>query len=593
MAKELTAVGGGPPGRFAILAPSGWAFGRLPIWSRAAILPAPLDSGPRFCVAVTRRGKRAHRRTAERPGRCLMQDLEASPGKTPMRAIARPAALSATASVLLLLIVVAGAALRLRHLAVRDFWVDEALSVILAGLPWRQFLHSLWHFQANMSFYYLLVRGWVQLGDDEAMVRGLSVLFGVAAIPAIYMLGRHLFGGKAALASALLSAVNVFQIRFSQEARGYSLLMLLAVLSTYFFVRALQSPTRSRYWVGYVLASGLGIYVHLFCYLVLAAQWLSLGSVRLRRIPAKPLLLSALGLFLLTAPMNAFVLVGDGGQLSWVPRPSASQIFEFASFFTGNGGAVLAGIYAVVCFVALWSPSVPGAPSSSSEDEVWFERLVASWLLFPILSTLLVSVVVPLFYDRFMAVSVPALALLAGAGLSKIDRVSLRRWSLFPIGLAMLAGLSIWGIHRYDRSPVSQGDHWREAVHYLLAAQQPGDAVIFYRSSGAWPFEYYAKREIKTLGTAYRPLVLFPTDAVNPQQTLDQSAARLAVRGQRRVWLVLQHDESVFERRAVAEAIQGALQGSYRISQYQTFSGRTGPIRVLLYVRNPASAEAP
>ncbi len=46
-----------------------------------------------------------------------------------------------------------------------------------------------------------------------------SVLFGLAAIPATYLLGKRLFGTKEGLVGAALSAVNMFQIRYSQEAR--------------------------------------------------------------------------------------------------------------------------------------------------------------------------------------------------------------------------------------------------------------------------------------------------------------------------------------------------------------------------------------
>ena len=44
-----------------------------------------------------------------------------------------------------------------------------------------------------MALYYVLLRGWIHLGDSEFMVRALSVLMGVLTIPAIYYLGKQLF----------------------------------------------------------------------------------------------------------------------------------------------------------------------------------------------------------------------------------------------------------------------------------------------------------------------------------------------------------------------------------------------------------------
>ena len=86
--------------------------------------------------------------------------------------------------------------------------------------------------------YYLLLRGWLHLGDSVAWIRGLSVIFAVAAIPAIFLLGRKMLGTSFGLISALLLSVNAFQVRYAQEARSYSLLVLLLIVSSYFFVSA-------------------------------------------------------------------------------------------------------------------------------------------------------------------------------------------------------------------------------------------------------------------------------------------------------------------------------------------------------------------
>jgi mannosyltransferase len=499
---------------------------------------------------------------------------------------------SMVASALLLLIGFGGTVLRFHLLTKRDLWVDEAASVFLARLPWGNLCQTLWSYQANMSLYFFLLRGWLHLGDSEATVRSLSVLFGVAVIPAVYLLGKHLFGRKAAIASASLSAVNIFQIRYSQEARAYSLVMLVVVLSTYFWVRAVESPTRKRYWVGYVLTSALGIYVHLFVYLVIAAQWLSLGYARSRPLPRKALVSAAAGFLLVTTPMNAFILLQHRGLLDWIPHPTTRLVVDFAKFFTGNGGVALFGAYAALCLVALLWAAL--SESRTSSHERWFVKLVAWWLFFPIASTLLFSVLVkPVFYDRYMGISAPALALLAGQGMAKLDQVSFRLRGFFPVVLLVMVGLSVLGVHRYDNSSASGGDNWRLAIRYLLAEQQPGDAVFLYRSTGDFPFEYYAHREMEDHGVAASPVVIFPVDVSHPPQDPDEKQAHLVIQGRERIWLILQHYDGLPERRAAMQAIQVALQNDYRISQERVFSGISGPIRILLYVRDSSATPIP
>ena len=492
-------------------------------------------------------------------------------------------------SLLLVSIVAAGTLFRLQLLTKRDLWVDEALSVVLAQLPWRDFWTALWNAQANMSFYYLLMRGWLHLGDSEAAVRGLSVLFGIAVIPATYLLGRQLFGRRVAIVSAALSATNIFQIRYSQEARGYSLVMLLTILSTYFFLSAIDSLGQKRYWVGYVLTSVLGIYTHVFVYLVVAAHWLSLGYARLRLInPRRPVFLAAAGFILLTVPIDAFILLNDRGRPGWVPRPTVQELLGFAHLFTGNGGIALLAAYAALCLVAVFGTRQSKRDGAPNFDEPWRVRLVAWWLVFPIASTLLVSFARPLFYDRFMAVSAPALVLLAGKGMVQLDQVLGRPRGLFPASLILVIGLSVWGVNRFNKNPASLGDDWRLATRYVLAGQQPGDVVFLYRASGNWPFTYYLRREMEAHDITSSPDVVFPFDRTNPQQEPDCEQTSLAVRGRKRVWLILQHYEGVQGRKATAEVIQSALLQDFRLSQEQLFPGTSGPIKVLLYSRAPA-----
>ncbi len=86
------------------------------------------------------------------------------------------------------------------------------------------------------------------------------------------------------------------------------------------------------------------------------------------------------------------------------------------------------------------------------------------------------------------------------------------------------------------------------------------------------------------------PTVVFPLDASNAQQDPDERQARLAIEGQRRVWLVLQHYGALEDREAAKQAIEGAFQDGYQVYQKREFHGVSGPIRVLLYVRDTSAA---
>src|ERR1700691_3693043 len=58
------------------------------------------------------------------------------------------------------------AGLRFRFLARKPFWFDECFSVEVARLRWHDLLRLLWWREANMSLYYILLRGWLHFGSS-------------------------------------------------------------------------------------------------------------------------------------------------------------------------------------------------------------------------------------------------------------------------------------------------------------------------------------------------------------------------------------------------------------------------------------------
>ena len=146
----------------------------------------------------------------------------------------------------LLAILGSHAALSFHALAAKTFWFDEGVSVGIARLDWYNFMRILWRREANMSLYYVALRFWLHFGSSPTYVRSLSVLFSLGAVAAIYFLGRRLFGTGIGLAASALLAFNAWELRYAQEARSYSLMVLLCTLSTSYFLKYVESPTKSN-----------------------------------------------------------------------------------------------------------------------------------------------------------------------------------------------------------------------------------------------------------------------------------------------------------------------------------------------------------
>jgi mannosyltransferase len=149
----------------------------------------------------------------------------------------------------------------------RTFWIVAGLTLLAAGLRFatlglqayhhdeivtasRVLRGDFWHAMNAVGFsesapplYYALAWFWTQLtGTGEYGLRSLSALAGVATVPVAFLLGAELRDRRAGIAAAALVAVNPMLLWYSQEARGYALLVLLTSLSLLYFLRTLGPP---------------------------------------------------------------------------------------------------------------------------------------------------------------------------------------------------------------------------------------------------------------------------------------------------------------------------------------------------------------
>ena len=488
----------------------------------------------------------------------------------------------------LLVIIGVGAAFRFHLLEVRGFNV-EAASWTFARLSWGNFWKSMWHYDGHMTFYYILLRVWLVLGNSEWIVRSLSVLFGLATLPALYLLGSRLFGKQAGLISAALLAVHTFHIRYSQEARSYSLLTLLLVLSVYFFVRAAESPNQRKYWAAYLLVSVLACYSHVLAILVLTALWLSLGPAKLRQIGSATIVLVMSIFVLLTTPMGLFVLFENNGQIGWVPPLTWGSFVGFVYFVTGDVGNVLLVLYLALCLLSLRPLFQSKSNNVERNDERWRLRLVLLWLVVPFAIVIGASLVKPVFQPRFLLMCVPALALLAGLGITELTRLSVFWRRLSPLAFIVVLALSVWGARKEYRTAALARTSFRPMTQYVLDREQSQDAIFFFPAPTYLPFNYYAHRQMEKQSRMFLPTVVFPpfNDAPTGARLIPtRDEIEAAVRDYKRVWLVLnlrQHS-SITKRPTIVAMIRETLQEQFQVQEERTFPGQP-KVTVALYVR--------
>ena len=218
---------------------------------------------------------------------------------------------------LLLLWIILGASLRFALLDSKPPWNDELATLVFSlgnsfrSLPLNQpialetllaplqpnpdhtladVIDRLMAESTHPPVYFMLTHLWLKLfATDGGLVsvwaaRSLSALFGVAAIPAMFGLGWLIFRSRwAGQAAAALIAVSPYGIYLAQEARHYTLAVLVIIASLSCWTIGTRSltvkiPLSSRLCFAWIGINSLGVAVHYFCGLVLGAEAIALAG---------------------------------------------------------------------------------------------------------------------------------------------------------------------------------------------------------------------------------------------------------------------------------------------------------------------------
>lgn len=151
----------------------------------------------------------------------------------------------------------AGLFLRLWNLTSKSLWIDEILTVMrTAGESWTALAK-----RSDFLMYGIQRVFFLALPQTDFFFRLPSVISGVAALLAIYVLGREVLGRKQAFIAALLLCLAPLHIHHSQEARHYAHQALFTVLGTWFLIRALKQGRR-RDWFGFASIGLLNVLNH-------------------------------------------------------------------------------------------------------------------------------------------------------------------------------------------------------------------------------------------------------------------------------------------------------------------------------------------
>lgn len=344
--------------------------------------------------------------------------------------------------------------LGLFRLGAPALWVDEAFTAKAV----RNTLIS--PLDQYHWFYYALLTPWTALaGDAEWALRMPSVVASMVACGLLVVVGRRLFDRRVGLVSGLLLATSPFLVMWSQQARGYSLVLVGSILSTLLLLIALERGTRMS-WACYGLAFSLVFALHPVSALVLVpahavAAWRQRGKLLPHGLLA-PCVIVVLGIP--WAAARAKQTPVD----SWLERPSLDVAVRTLLDVSGMGGV---GVFlAVVGLVVLWRSGLVDRAS-------W----LGVWAFVPFALAFVLSFARPIYLDRYLISAAPAFALLGAVALLRVNRRIAVALAAVVVA-ATAVGLADW--YRTSHEGNWRGEGWRDAVALVDARRGEADAVV-------------------------------------------------------------------------------------------------------------------
>ena len=352
-------------------------------------------------------------------------------------------------------------------------WFDEAMSVYRAKLPLFKMLAERSEFSGNL-LWEMAIRPFVMISDSVWVFRIPALVFGCAGLFVAWKIMVALdFSSAEKSFSMALIAFTPSMIWMSQDARQYSLLTFLYLLSCYFALKA--------NWLAFFAASALTCFTHF----VGPAYAVGAGILALYCFPKawKKIVFATTGAILCWAPWLIYrvKLIPFGDAL--VPE---FNYWRLVRAFVDAVSMLNLKTELAQAFLLIFILGISIVVSVSLMKRRYIPTLIL--FLGPLLILIIVSVVIRnvIVYRTLMPLVIP---FLLWTGVTLADNRSIRPRAIGHVFVIVWCVLLVMGILKWN--PNTRGGYIDRAATYIRQNWSPGDIIFYGTATTAMPFDYY------------------------------------------------------------------------------------------------------
>ena len=483
-------------------------------------------------------------------------------------------------------------ALRLHNLDAFSFWTDEGLTPLRSGYSIGEILSNRITIQEGVTkdthppLYYLIIHFTQRLfGQSDFAYRYPSLLAGILLVPLLFQFGRRLQTVPAGLFAALFTAVNPLQIYYGNEARMYTLFVLLVASASYVLWRALSGANLRRSLLLYILLAGLAFYTHYTAVFLIGVQglfwiWLLWREGYKRLIIGLGVLALLLAIPVIPVTVPRFF---SGAEADYFYVPPTVMLMDVLRFFSLGLTADFNEILVSIMLLAVLVLALVGLYSAGS----WLKRLfMLAYLLAVVFGLMAGSLIKPMYQGvRHIMAGSPAFLLLLAMGADFLLQTSRQsdRSRRFVLGLAgialVLAPLlgSVYALDNLYNDPTYAKDDLRSLIQYVERRAGANDVVLYNNAILLPLHEHYQARQ----DLPVTALPVYPHGADGVEEQLAELAAQVE-----RIWFVT--DPPADDRDADGR-VPGWLADNLQDIDNESFHARTTVVHSTGY-RSAASA---
>lgn len=357
----------------------------------------------------------------------------------------------------------------------------------------------------HLPLYFYFMHYWLKLfGVSEWSLRLPSAIFGALAVVLLFLLGKELFSPLVGLVGSLLMGFMPEQIHYSQQARMYPLLVLIAIASIYAISLASKRPSSRLPYVLFAVLSIAGLYTHYEYVFLFAAQsayiWLLSPLGRQKKFA-----------WLITqgaivAAFFPWVLIGFAQSrtspevIAWVKGPLSTELAlaEITTKLT-RLISVPEAPFGWVSVLVAYGLLVLGVVSLRGQRSTL--GLLCAWIVFPITGVVFLDYLLgtrAIGIMRYWIIIAPAVYLLIAAGVQHINRKTAQIALIAVLGGFLFATAMLTARGDLRGKP----DRHEEMAHFVdLQVSIPSHDTILSDGVNSIPLAlaYYGDRDMRIL----------------------------------------------------------------------------------------------